>query len=258
MINFVDSHCHLYYEPFVDNLNKTILESKKNNVSKFLSISVDYKTSKKNIELSNKYNDIFCTIGIHPNNTDIAFDDFEQVKSLYKNNKSNIIGIGEAGIDLYRSKDNLFKQIELFKNQIELSIEQNIPLVVHSRAAENETINVLERYKNSNLKFILHCFSGTELFAKKCLDLNGFLAFGGILTFANSENLRKVCLKVPMDKILLETDTPYLSPHPFRGKTNHPKNIKYIAECLSDIKKIKLEEVAYITTRNFNNLFNLK
>ena len=102
MINFVDSHCHLYYEPFVNNLNKTILESKKNYVSKFLSISVDYKTSKKNIELSNKYNDIFCTIGIHPNNTDIAFDDFEQVKSLYKNNKNNIIGIGEAGIDLYR------------------------------------------------------------------------------------------------------------------------------------------------------------
>ena len=257
MSSLVDSHCHLYYDPYINDIQATINECKKNNINKFLTISVNIKTSKINIELAEKYEEIYCTIGIHPNNAVNCYDEFKQTMSLFKKNKK-IIGIGEAGLDFYRSRDNLLEQIKVFKLHIEFSIENNLPLIVHSRNAEKETIEILQQYKNYNLKFILHCFSGTKEFAKNCLDLNGFLAFGGILTFNNSNKLRELSSQIPLNRILLETDSPYLSPHPLRGKSNHPKNLIYIAKYLSEIKKLSLDNIASITTRNFNNLFNLK
>jgi len=257
MSSLIDSHCHLYYEPYINDIQGTINECKKNNINKLLSISVDLNTSKKNIELAEKYQEIYCTIGIHPNNVINCYHEFNEIISYYKNNKK-IIGIGEAGLDLYRSKDNLSDQIKVFKLHIEFCIKNNLPLVIHSRNSEKETIEILHQYKNNNLKFILHCFSGTKEFAKKCLDLNGFLAFGGILTFNNSNELRELSSYIPLNKLLLETDSPYLSPHPLRGKKNHPKNLIYIANCLSKIKKLTLDDIASITTNNFNSLFGLK
>mgnify|MGYP001238286548 CR=1 FL=1 len=255
-MRLIDSHCHLYYEPYIDNLGKTIEECKSKNVEMLLSISVDLKTSKKNIEIASKYKEVYCTVGLHPNNISSCYNDLKKILDLY-NFKKKIIGIGEAGIDLYRSNNNLSKQIECFEEQIEFSIQNNLPLIVHTRNAEKETIDVLKKFSSKNLIFVLHCFSGSDKFAKECLDLNAFISFSGIITFKNSLDLVKICKNIPMDRILVETDSPYLSPHPLRGKVNHPKNTCLVADKIAEIKQKNIDEIAKITTNNFNELFKI-
>ena len=254
MNSLVDTHCHLYYEPYINDLKKTIDECKNNGIELLLSIGVDYDTSLKNIEISTNYPEIYCTIGLHPCYANV--ENLKKILSLYEPN-SKIIGIGEAGIDFFRTKNNKSDQIKVFKTQIEFCIKHNIPLIIHTRNAETETVNVLKEYKNSNLKFLVHCFSGTKKFAEECLDLNGYIAFGGMLTFNKSDELRHVCKMVPDNKILIETDSPYLSPVPFRGKTNHPKNIKFIAQNIASIKGIEFDRIMKITRKNFKDLFQI-
>jgi TatD DNase family protein len=129
--------------------------------------------------------------------------------------------------------------------------------VIHSRNSEKETISVLKKYANKNLNFVLHCFSGTEKFANDCLDLNGYISFGGIITFKNSFNLTEICKKIPINKILVETDSPYLSPHPLRGKVNHPQNTSLVIKKIAEIKQKEIDEISAITTNNFNELFKI-
>ena len=252
----VDSHCHLYYEPYIKNLQKTIDECKSKNVRRFLSISVDLETSLKNIKISEKFNEIYCTVGLHPNNVLSGHNDLDKTLNLYIPN-TKIVGIGEAGIDLFRSKENIALQIECFEKQIEFCIKNNLPIVVHSRNSENETINVLKKFKNRDLKFILHCFSGSMRFAKECVDLNGYIAFGGMITFKKCLNLAEICKHIPSNKLLVETDSPYLSPHPFRGKVNHPQNTSLVVKKIAEIKQKNFEEISKITTDNFNELFKI-
>ena len=253
----VDSHCHLYYEPFVNNLKKTIDDCRSKDVKLLLSISVDYETSLKNIRITSEFEEIFCTIGLHPNNVINDKKNLNKILDLYKPN-SKIVGIGEAGIDLYRSSENLKEQINCFKHQIEFCIEKKLPLVIHSRDAEKETINVLKKYANQDLNFVLHCFSGSENFAMECLSLGGYISFGGMITFKNSAYLSEICYKIPLNKILVETDSPYLSPHPFRGKINHPENTLLVVKKIAEIKNKSMEDISKITTCNFNKLFNIK
>ncbi len=252
----VDSHCHLYYEPYIDNLKKIIDECKYKNVKRLLSISVDYETSLKNINIVSEFDEVFCTIGLHPNKVVNEKYKLNKILDLYIPNKK-ILGIGEAGIDLYRSNDNLKDQIYCFEQQIEFCIDNKLPLVIHSRNAEKETINVLKNYAKKGLSFVLHCFSGTEKFAMECLNLNGYISFGGIITFNKSKVLSEICYKIPLDKILVETDSPYLSPSPYRGKTNHPENTFIIVKKIADIKNKTIEEISEKTTSNFNKLFKL-
>jgi TatD DNase family protein len=253
-MNLVDSHCHLYYEPYILDLKNTINECKKENVNTLLSIGVDYDTSKKNIEISNQFKEIYCTIGLHPNNVKNKKKEIEEIFLLLKESKK-IVGIGECGLDLYRSKNNLSDQIDCFEKQINFSLENNLPFVIHARESDNEIIEVLNSFKNKNLKFILHCFSGSLNSAKKYIDLGGYISFSGILTFKKNDELRSISENLPIERILLETDSPYLSPHPFRGKVNHPKNVKFIAELLAKTRNVDLKEIASITTENFNKIF---
>lgn len=250
---FIDSHCHLYYEPYVNNLHETIKDCKENHINLLLSISVDQETSLKNINISESYGEVYCTIGLHPNYVKKNNSQLNNILSLYKKN-SKILGIGETGIDLYRSRENLNDQENCFIKQIEFGIKNNLPVVVHSREAEEETLNILKQFGSKELKFIMHCFSGSENFANKCLDLGGYISFSGILTFKNN-HLDDICKKIPLDRLLIETDSPYLSPHPLRGLKNHPKNVIYVAKKISEIKKISMDLIANATTKNFKKLF---
>jgi TatD DNase family protein len=256
MNDIIDSHCHLYYEPFLSNLKFTIDECKSNNINVLLSIAVDYETSLKNIEISKKHDEIYCTIGLHPNNVANKMTEIDKILNLYgQNNK--IVGIGECGIDLYRSNDNLSEQIKIFEKHVDKSIKENAPLIIHTRSADEETYNVLKKFKNYNLTFIIHCFSSDYTFAKRCIDLGGSISFSGNITFKNSANIQSVCKKIPLDKILVETDSPYLSPEPYRGKVNNPKNTYYVAKKISEIRGISLDQVASQTTTNFIKIFKI-
>jgi len=254
----VDSHCHLNYEPLISNIPNIIKNCKKNNVQKILSIGTTFKNSEISVNLTNKYKELYTTVGIHPHEVDNDKGNFKYLIKLFdKPNK--IIGVGETGLDYYYENSKKNTQIDYFQKHIELAKLKKIPVIVHTRSADADTLNVINKnVNNSNAKFLIHCFSGSLEFCKKLLDLNCYISFSGIITFKNSHELREITKIVPLDKILVETDSPYLSPVPLRGQGNTPSNVKLVADCLAKIKGTSLKEISEITTRNFYNFFNIK
>jgi TatD DNase family protein len=197
---------------------------------------------------------IYGTIGIHPHEaTKNKITSDIIVKNITENEK--IIGIGETGLDFYYKNSDKNDQINSFKEHIEASINTNSPLIIHSRDAEVETFEILNKYKNQNLKILMHCFTGSKDFAKKLLTLNAYFSASGIITFKNSLELQETFKFLPLDKILIETDSPFLAPEPNRGKKNEPSFIDYTAKKLADIKNISKLELVNFTTSNFNKLF---
>ena len=252
----IDSHCHLDQEPIYSDLKNVILRSKEVGVEKILSICTTKNSFKKIIEIIQFDPIIYGTYGIHPHETD---NDNVSKDEIIKNVKLNtkVIAIGESGLDFYYNHSHKDQQISSFKNHIEASIELNVPIIVHSRNAEKETFDILNTYKKEKPKILMHCFTGSSEFAYKLLTLNSFFSASGIITFKNSEDLRNTFKNIPNDKLLIETDSPYLSPVPLRGKKNEPSFIKYTLEKLADVKEIEVESIKKITNDNFNKLFNL-
>jgi TatD DNase family protein len=250
----IDSHCHLDHEPLLGDLSNVIKRSKKVGIKKLLTISTSYESFDRIKNIIQKDEMIYGTIGIHPHETTknkITSDII--VKNITENEK--IIGIGETGLDFYYNNSDKNDQINSFKEHIEASIKTNSPLIIHSRDAEVETFEILSEYKNQNLKILMHCFTGSKDFAKKLLTLNAFFSASGIITFKNSLELQETFKFLPLDRILIETDSPFLAPVPNRGKKNEPSFIDYTAQKLADIKSISKSEIANLTTNNFNKLF---
>ena len=252
----IDSHCHLDHEPMFSDLKNVIIRSKKNGLEKILSICTTNDSFKKIIEIIKFDPIIYGTFGIHPHETD--FDKTTR-KEIIKNVNSHekIIAIGESGLDFYYSHSSKDHQISSFKCHIEASIELNVPIIVHSRNAEKETFDILSIYKDSKPKILMHCFTGSTEFAHKLLTLDSYFSASGIITFKNSVDLTNTFKLIPNNKLLVETDSPYLSPVPFRGKKNEPSFIKYTLEKLAEIKDSELKDIEKITNNNFNKLFNL-
>ena len=252
----IDSHCHLDHEPMFSDLKNVIIRSKENGVEKILSICTTNDSFKKIIEIIKFDPIIYGTFGIHPHETD--FDKTTR-KEIIKNVNSHekIIAIGESGLDFYYSHSSKDQQISSFKYHIEASIELNVPIIVHSRNAEKETFDILSIYKDSKPKILMHCFTGSTEFAHKLLTLDSYFSASGIITFKNSVDLTNTFKLIPNNKLLVETDSPYLSPVPFRGKKNEPSFIKYTLEKLAEIKDSELKDIEKITNNNFNKLFNL-
>ena len=250
----IDSHCHLDHEPLLNNLNEIIQRSKDVGIKKLLTICTTLDSFDKIIEIAKKDEMIFGTFGIHPHETkdNIVTSDVIVNKTL---TNQKIIGIGETGLDFYYNHSDKKQQIKSFEHHIEASIKLNFPLIVHSRSAENETFEILNQYKKKNLKILMHCFTGSYLFAKKLLKLNTFFSASGIITFKNSLDLQETFKMIPTDKLLIETDSPFLAPVPKRGKKNEPSFIKFTAQKLAEIKKINNFEIIDFTTKNFNKLF---
>ncbi len=250
----IDSHCHLDHEPLLGDLSNVIKRSKEVGIKKLLTISTSYESFDRIKNIIQKDEMIYGTIGIHPQETTknkITSDII--VKNITENEK--IIGIGETGLDFYYNNSDKNDQINSFKEHIEASIKTNSPLIIHSRDAEVETFEILSEYKNQNLKILMHCFTGSKDFAKKLLTLNAFFSASGIITFKNSLELQETFKFLPLDRILIETDSPFLAPVPNRGKKNEPSFIDYTAQKLADIKSISKSEIANLTTNNFNKLF---
>ena len=250
----IDSHCHLDHEPLLSDIDNVIIRSKSAGITKILTICTTLNSFDKIKKLVLKDKIIYGTYGIHPHETknDIVNSDLI-INEIISNDK--IIGVGETGLDFYYNNSDKETQIKSFETHIKASIELNIPLIIHSRSAENETFDILNNYKNDDLKILMHCFTGSQKFAEKLLDLNAYFSASGIITFKNSQDLQKTFQLIPLDKLLIETDSPFLAPEPNRGKKNEPSFVKFTGKKLADLKNISFEDLVNSTTNNFNKLF---
>jgi len=251
----IDSHCHLDHEPLYSNLSDVIKRSKQIGLKKILTISTNlssFENIKKIIELDEM---IYGSIGLHPHE---ASDDKMEKEFIIDNaNKyKKIIGVGETGLDFYYENSKKNDQIQSFIEHIEASIVLKYPLIVHSRSAEKETFDILNNYKNSDVKILMHCFTGSREFAKKMMSLNAYFSASGIITFKNSIELQETFKLIEKDKILIETDSPFLAPVPMRGKKNEPSYIKYTLQKLSELKSLNFDDLEEITNNNFEKLFS--
>ena len=247
---YIDTHCHLSMEDY-DDIDKVIEENKNALVEKIVVSGCSRESIEEVMDLKDKYDMVYVTIGYHPEYADtITESDLDYLKSLL--NEKKVIGIGEIGLDYHYTKENKDKQIWLFEEQLKIADAFNLPVVIHSRDATMDTINTLKKYK---VKGIIHCFSGSLETANIYLKMGFLLGIGGVVTFKNSK-LKDVVREVPINSIVLETDSPYLTPVPYRGKQNSSKYLIYIAKFIADIKNISLEELAEITSRNASSLFD--
>ncbi len=252
----IDSHCHLTYEPMLSSLKETVERANKNGVKFLLTISTEDKSFGNILNLVDRYNSIYGTYGIHPHEAkkhrNIKSNDI--IENVKKNKK--IIGIGETGLDFYYNHSDKSDQISLFLEHISASQKTNLPLIIHTRSAEFETFKILkESVKKSNLKILIHCFTGTKDFAFKLLDIGAYISASGVVTFKKSKELVDTFKNIPMDRILVETDSPYLAPEPLRGKSNEPSYITHTVKFLSNLKKVSYDKFSEQTSKNFFNLF---
>ena len=250
----IDSHCHLDHEPLYENLSNIISRSKEVGITKLLTICTTLDSFEKIKVIVEKDQMIYGTYGIHPHETENNYVDKNNIVKCVKEN-DKIIGIGETGLDFFYNYSNKVRQIKSFKAHIEASIELNKPIIIHSRNAENETFEILNSYKSKGLKILMHCFTGSLEFSKKLLTLDAFFSASGIITFKNSIDLQNTFKTIPLEKLLIETDSPFLAPMPMRGKKNEPSFIKYTLSKLAHLHHLSDEQMTTSTTDNFNKLF---
>ena len=250
----IDSHCHLGIDDFKKDVSDYLKRAKEKGVTHILTVACDYDHISDLLEMS-LYENVYTAIGIHPENAE-KFD-YDQLKEIFLTNQ-NINALGEIGLDFFYNPETKNKQINVFESQIELASTLKKPIIVHTRNADNETIDILKStFKNNllNNKGVMHCFCGSYDLAKVALDVGLYISFSGIITFKNANELREVASKIPLDRLLIETDAPYLAPVPHRGKENEPSYLPYTLNCLANLKNVTSAEMEEITTQNFLNLF---
>lgn len=254
-IKLIDSHCHLDMEPFDIDRDEVIKRAKENGVEYIINIGSDRVGNIKSLALSEKFPHIYSTIGIHPHDAKTLDDKlYNELKAWAKNPK--VVAIGEIGLDYHYMHSAKDVQIAAFKKQIALARELSLPITVHSREAEDDTLDILNK-DAKGIPGILHCFSGDVNMAKKVIDMGFYISIAGPVTFKKAEGLREVAKMIPDENLLIETDAPYLSPVPMRGKRNEPAYVRYTAQAIADIRGVTLEDIARITTLNAKTLFKI-
>lgn len=246
----IDTHCHLYSEYYSD-IDDIVNLAKKSNVNILINNGCDSKSNKEVIDLLDKYKNMYGAIGIHPEEVDnYSLNDIKFIEDNLNNKK--VVAIGEIGLDYHYSKENKEKQIKLFELQLDIANKYKVPVIIHSRDATEDTINILRKY---NIKGVIHSFSGSLETAKIYIKMGFLLGINGVVTFKNC-NLKDILVNIGLNNIILETDSPYLTPVPYRGKQNNPSHILDIAKYISEIFNVSLEEVSKITTKNVLDLYN--
>lgn len=259
-MKFFDNHAHLDDEKFDEDREELIEKIHNDEIDKFVSAGYSLESSKKSIELSKKYDFIYSTCGISPNdipqNEEELWKELDEIKKLAKENKK-VVAIGEIGLDYHWNTENKELQKKAFIEQIKIANELNLPIQIHTRDAVMDTLEILKQ-NNVNKKGIFHCCPLNRELVKEGLKLGFYISFAGPVTFKNSKNANEIIEMVPNEKMLIETDSPYLSPEPFRGKRNDPRNVKFVAKKIAEVKNITIEEVANITYENAMKVFNLE
>lgn len=253
---FVDSHCHLDrldLTPYKGDLTAAIDAARACGVERMLCIGVDMSNAQTVIDIAARYEGINASVGVHPMDVNDKLVNLDDLRTLAL--APQVVAIGETGLDYYYSRDSAEIQRESFALHLRLSSELNKPVIVHTRDAREDTMSIIRRHGDNSVAGVLHCFTESWEMASQALDENYYISFSGIVTFNNATALREVARKVPLDRILIETDSPYLAPVPHRGKKNEPKYVVEVAECIAELRGLSVDEVAEITSANFDKLF---
>jgi len=258
---FIDSHAHIDSPEFDADRVEVIQRARDAGVSGILNVGTGDPHSgalERAVELGEKYQSVYTAVGIHPHEARLFDDEAENRLAHLIRQSSRIIAWGEIGLDFHYDNSPRQVQMDVFRRQLGLARAANLPVIIHTREAEDETIGIIEsEWVGSDLPGIMHCFSGSLGLAEKAVNLGFLISFSGILTFKKAEELRAVAKQVPLDRLLIETDCPFLSPIPFRGKRNEPAYVVEVARCLAGLRGLSLQEIARTTTENFNRVFNL-
>ena len=252
----IDSHCHLDrldLKPYENDFSCLMQQIRAENIEHLLCISIDLEAYPAMRELVANYDDISITVGVHPNENEGHEPTVDELIELGKDEK--VIAIGETGLDYFRSEGDLTWQKDRFRNHIHAAKALKKPLIIHTREAKQDALDMLHEENAGEVGGIIHCFTEDWEFAKRALDLNFYISFSGIVTFNSAKQIHEVAKKVPADRFLIETDSPYLAPVPHRGRPNYPQYVKHVAQTVADLRGISLNAVADLSTRNFYTLF---
>jgi len=250
---FIDTHCHLNPNMIQDDIEEIINRALEERVKKFICVGIDFESSQKCIELAEKYDEVYATVGIHPNDCQNAPENWTSHLSELALNE-NVVAIGETGIDLYRSGDNVEMQKQFFQKQIRIAQNNNLPVIVHNRESDQETAEIIQRTNCNN--FVLHCYGSDADYAKKMVNIGAYISFTGNITYGDKEK-EQALQQVPLDCLMLETDSPFLSPQKVRNKTNEPCYIPLIAEKIAELKDIDIKTIEKQTTKNAEQFYGL-
>ena len=252
----IDTHVHLNAEQYVNDLDEVIERARENGIEKIVVIGCDRPTIERTMELIDEHEDIYGVIGWHPVDAiDCTDEDLEWIEQLSKHEK--IVGIGEMGLYYHWDKSPKDVQKDLFKKQIELAKRVNLPIIIHNREATEDCVAILKEMHAEEIGGIMHAFSGDESVADEIIDMNFYVSLGGPVTFKNAQLPKDIAVHVPIDRLLVETDAPYLTPHPYRGKRNEPAYVKLVAEKIAELRQISYEELARTTSENAKRLFKI-
>lgn len=248
---FIDSHAHL--DQLNEKVDHIIAQSRRENVKYIVNVGYNLQSSEFSAYVSKNYLEVFGSVGIHPHYADLGeVNDLQSIVEKYSDN-SKIIALGEIGLDYVKSETTKNEQFETLEQQLSIAQNWNLPVIIHNRSADEDILSIIDNY--SSVKGVFHCFSSDKSFARKILDRGFYISFAGNITFPKNDSLREVLKWIPIEFILLETDAPYLSPQIFRGKENHPINVKYIYELAVKLKNMSIEEFSQVVYNNFINLF---
>lgn len=254
----IDSHCHLDcidLTLFNNDLNNVIQNAQTNDVQAMLCVCIDLENFPKVLKIAEQYSFVYASVGFHPNTQEGEDPTVERLIELAKHPK--IIAIGETGLDYYRSQGETEWQRERFRRHIQAAKQLKKPLIIHTRDAREDTLKIMKEEAADKIGGVMHCFTETWDMAEKAMEMNFYISFSGIVTFKNAEALQEVAKKVPLDRLLIETDSPYLAPIPYRGKQNQPAYVRYVAESIAKLRGIPVEKIAEATTENFSRLFRV-
>ncbi|HEX9251914.1 MAG TPA: TatD family hydrolase, partial [Ignavibacteriaceae bacterium] len=253
---FIDTHAHLFYENFKDDVDDVIKRSKENAVDYIVVPATDIKTAKEALRLAEKYEQIYATVGTHPHDTkDWNESLLKEIEELAKHPK--VIAIGEIGLDYYYDFSPKEQQIKAFKSQLDLAIKLELPVVIHNRDSDEDMMDIILSYCGTGLKAQFHCFNGSINDAFEYMKMNHFISFTGNITYKKSDSLRETLKHINQNHLMLETDSPFMTPVPFRGKRNEPAYVSYVAQQVADVHKISLEDVGRITSLNTFRFFGI-
>lgn len=257
-----DSHAHYNDEKFNEDREQVISSAKADGITKLICVGYNIQSSEEAIRIANDYDFIYASCGISPNDIPQTeqelWKDIEKIKEVLKEkDKNKLVAVGEIGLDYYWNKENAELQKKAFIEQIKIANDNNLPIIIHTREAVSDTIDILKNKINVQNKGIFHCCPLNRELVKEALKLGFYISLAGPVTFKNSKNANEIIEMIPLDRILIETDSPYLSPEPLRGKRNDSRNVKYIAQKIADVKQINIEEIAKITYKNAERVFKM-